>query len=371
MNKILQNVLDEFKTNKKLREDGKYIGLPMPFPRMRKKFPYITKGRYIICTASSKIGKTQITDFLFLYWPFIFQRELKTNIKFRITYFSLEMSKADKVKAAISFLLYYYKGIAASPDKLSSQYDEYVLEDSLLKEIEDNSGLVEEFLSMVEVVDNIRNPYGIYKYCKDRAEREGKYTYKTIDWVDPKTKESKPREVIDEYIPDDPDLFNIVITDHISLLAPENGETLHQAMGKFSATMCLKLRDRFKYLMVNVQQQGQAQEGVENAKLGMLRPSHNGLGDNKLTGRDCDLMFGLFAPNRYNIKSHEGYDITQLRDNYREFLTILNRRGSAIGTDLYFDGEVNFFKELPTPENMNPEIYKNLKQKKLNRKLIK
>ena len=62
-------------------------------------------------------------------------------------------------------------------------------------------------------------------------------------------------------------------------------------------------------------------------------------------------------------------DITQLRDNYREFVTIFNRRGSAISTDLFFNGDVNYFKELPAAENMNAETYKNVKEKNVKIKL--
>lgn len=368
--KSLDRVFDEIKHNKKLREEGKYIGLPVPFPRMKVKFPYITKGRYGIVTAGSKIGKTQLADFLFLYWPFIFQRELNTNLKFKIKYFSLEMSKEDKIKASISFLLFYYKGIVASPDKFSSQYDNYILEDSLLKELEDLQPIIDEFLENVEIIDNIRNGYGIYKYCVDYAEQNGIYTYKTIDWKEDNG-EIVPKEVVDQYVPNNPDEVVIVITDHLSLIFPEKGQTLHEAMGHFSSNRCLKLRDRFKMLVINVQQQAQAQEGVENKKANMLLPSHNGLADNKLTGRDVDFMFGLFSPSRFNFKEHEGYDITKLRDNYREFITVLNRRGPSISTDLYFNGEMNYFKELPKPELMTSgeDIYKKLKDMNFNRKL--
>lgn len=368
---MLKKVLEELKLNKKLREEGKYIGLPLPFPRMREKFPYITKGRYIIMTASSKIGKTQITDFLFLYWVFIFQKELKTNLKFKIFYFSLEMSKEDKIKAAISFFLNYYKSIVANPDKISSQYDNYILDDKMLSEIEGISPLIEEFLDMVEFVDEVRNPYGIFKHCQDWAEQNGSYTYKTIKWKNETTGELEDRQVINEYIADDPDMFPIVIVDHVSLLSPEKGKNLHESMGEFSAVRCLKLRDRFKFLVVAVQQQAQAQESVENTKLDMLRPSHTGLGDNKLTGRDCDLMFGLFSPFRHKKTTHEHYDINRLQDNYREFLTILNRRGTSIATDLYFDGEVNYFKELPIASQMTDVLYDKLKTKKFDRVLIK
>jgi hypothetical protein len=54
---MLKKVIEELKRNKQLREEGKYIGLPVPFPRMKEKFPYITRGRYIIVTANSKVGK--------------------------------------------------------------------------------------------------------------------------------------------------------------------------------------------------------------------------------------------------------------------------------------------------------------------------
>jgi len=367
---ILKGILDEIKQNKKLREEGKYIGLPVPFPRMRAKFPYITKGRYGFVTAGSKIGKTQLADFLFLYWPFIFSRELNTNLKFKTFYFSLEMSKEDKIKSVMSFLLYYYKGIIASPDKFSSQYDDYVLEDSLLKEIENLQPIVEEFLQTVEIIDNIRNPYGIFKHCKEYAENNGEYTYKTIKWRNDKTGEFEDRKVIDKYIPNAPDEIIVVITDHISLLHPEKNQTLHDAMGDFSSNRCLEMRDKFKMLVINVQQQAQAQEGVENKKANMLLPSHNGLADNKLTGRDVDFMLGLFSPARFNFKEHEGYDITQLRDNYREFVTVLNRRGPSISTDLLFLGECNYFKELPRVEEMLPDVYKKIKNKTFNRKLI-
>lgn len=368
---ILNNVLNELKENKALRESGKYIGLPLPFPRMRQQFPYITKGRYIITTANSKIGKTQITDFLFLYWVFIFQKEMKTNFKFKIFYFSLEMAKEDKIKAAISFFLYYYKGIKMGADKLASQYDSYILEDKMLHEIESIKPIMDEFLKMVEFIDEIRNPYGIYKYCEDYAEKNGKYTYKTMDWTDEKTGKTSKKEVIDTYVQDDPDEFRIVISDHGGLLIPEkedNGD-LRSAMGRFSSQMNIKLRNRFKYLIVMVQQQAQAQEGVENAKLNMLKPTQAGLGDNKTTGRDVDLMFGLFAPNRYGIKTHDGFDITQLRDNYREFITIFNRRGSSVSTDLYFDGEINYFKELPKANEMTRKTYEDFKNGKFKTKL--
>ena len=97
----------------------------------------------------------------------------------------------------------------------------------------------------------------------------------------------------------------------------------------------------------------------------MIRPSANGLGDNKLTGRDCDMMLGLFSPFRFRRAEWEGYNIRRLGDSYRELSVILNRRGSAIMTDLYFDGCCNFFKELPKSEDMTEEVYKKVEKREV------
>lgn len=94
------------------------------------------------------------------------------------------------------------------------------------------------------------------------------------------------------------------------------------------------------------------QESLENAKYDKLKPSLDGLGDNKLTQRDANTIFGLFSPYRHKIREYLGYDIEFFKDNIR-FLEIIGGRdgGSGIISPLYFDGAVDYFKELPNPNN--------------------
>ena len=72
--------------------------------------------------------------------------------------------------------------------------------------------------------------------------------------------------------------------------------------------------------------------------------------DNKQTIRDVNLCIGLYTPFRYSIKEYEGYDITRFKDNIR-FLEIIAGREGGGGNicPLYFDGAVNYFRELPLP----------------------
>jgi len=92
-----------------------------------------------------------------------------------------------------------------------------------------------------------------------------------------------------------------------------------------------------------------------------FKPTLAGLADNKLTGRDAHVVLGLFAPIRHNIKTYGGHDITQLEDKYRLLIVLKNRIGSGYIEDaLYFNGKTNRFKELPRPEEMNKEIYRQI-----------
>lgn len=366
---IFHRVLDEIKDNKKRREAGEIVNLPFPFPRFSKYVPGIQKGRYIGITANQKVGKTKIADFIFLYSTFKFWQANKDKISLKIFYFSLEMSKEEKIKEAISHFLYTHtKGrIKKSPDELSSQFGSYIPDGLTIGEIELLEATFEQFEQVVDFVDSVRNPYGIYKYVRDYADANGKYVYKTIKLTNEQGAVEE-QTVEDYYIPDNPNEYVIIITDHISLLQNEKGTNdVKITMDNYSKNYCLKMRDRWKYIPVNIQQQAQAQEGVENKKAGKLQPSVDGLGESKIIGRDYDLLLGLFSPYRHRIEHYAGYEIlnplrdTGMKDTYRELSVIANRRGAMVSTDLYFDGAVNYFKELPNPGSIDmTELYNKL-----------
>jgi hypothetical protein len=52
---LFDNVYRQILENKRLREQGKDISIPFPFPRFSEEIPGIQKGRLIITTAGTKI----------------------------------------------------------------------------------------------------------------------------------------------------------------------------------------------------------------------------------------------------------------------------------------------------------------------------
>lgn len=267
--------------------------------------------------------------------------------------------------SAFSNILYVKEGIRVSPKDLKSTKHDRILDEKTLKIIEKYKEYFDKIEEIVEFVDSTRNPTGIYKMMREYALSNGVQHKKEITFVNNETGEETKHIVDDYYEPNDPDEYVMCIIDHIGLISPEtiNGRklTLHESISKLSSDYLVALRNKYNYIPVVVQQQASSQESVENMKANRLRPTLDGLGENKTTQRDCNIALGLFSPFRHEIPEYYGYDIRFFRDNIR-FLEIMSSRDGGGGTicPLYFDGAVNYFKELPKSsdyENME-SVYK-------------
>jgi len=331
--------------------NGKVNCIPWNLPRFENQNPGIEQGKYYLNSANQKVGKTQITDWLFLYNPIQQIIDNGLNIRLKVFYFSLEMSKEEKMLACFANILYVKEGLRISPTDLKSTRADNVLSEEVLQIIQKYKPYFNKIEEVVEFVDDIRHGFGIYNLVREYALANGKVHYRDIE-ID-----NKITKVEDYYEPNDPDEYVMIIIDHISLISPEkrNGQqlTLHESISALSSDYLIKLRNRFNYIPVVIQQQSSAQEGIENKKANKLRPTMDGLGDNKLTGRDANVMLGLFSPFRHEIPEYYGYDITKFKDNIR-FLEIMGSRDGGAGTicPLYFDGATNYFKELPKSEDL-------------------
>jgi hypothetical protein len=328
--------------------NGKVNCIPWNLPRFEEFLPGIEQGKYYIITANSKVGKSQITDWLFMYNAFRQIKEENLPIKLKIVYFSLEMSSDEKLRQMISNLMFLKsnKTVIKPPKVLRSTKS--AVSEQTLKEISHYSDYIQDFLKCVTFIDDIRNPYGIYQYMREYAMNNGTMHKKTVHYND-------EDHIIDDYYePNDPEEYVIPLVDHASLLTPEkthNG-SIRSAIGDLSSNWFVKLRNKYKQSPVLIQQQASAQESVENMKAGRLRPTLDGLAENKTTQRDADVILGLFSPFRHKIPEYEGFDIKFFKDNIR-FLEIIGGREGGAGTisPLYFNGAVNFFNELPKSNN--------------------
>lgn len=254
---------------------------------------------------------------------------------------------------AMCYRLFTKYDILINPDNLMSVFDQYQLEQHIIDIIE--SAEFKEWFNFfeetVEYIDHIRHPTGIMMYMDSFANKNGSWSDKEIDWENEDGTITK-KKVKGDYMPDRPDEIVVPIIDHVGLLY-EKGQSKYQSIEILSSTHCLRMRDKLGYSPVVVQQQS-AQSTTQqftkdgNSIIDRVRPTREGLADNKATGMDFNLLLGVFNPYLYGVSEHEDWDLSRLRDNHRELTILLNRSGkSNASIQLYFNGSCNYFKELP------------------------
>lgn len=332
---------------------GLFNCLPWPFPRFRTYVPGTEKAKYIIVTANQKVGKSKFVDYVYVYETILFVMQ-HPEIRARILYFTLEISPNSKRDEFLSFLLAYLDHIYISPTELNSvdsgkPVPEHILE---LLASEKYKPFIDTYDKIVTYIDDIRNPTGIHKYCRDYALNHGHINYTDETYTDSNGKVCKIINKDNPYTADDEEEIRLVIVDNASNFTQESGLSKMDTINKASKYF-ITLRDQLLYTIVLVQHQAQAQEGIENRKLGLIKPSSDGLADCKTTTRDADLVLGLYSPFKYEVRTHEGYDITKFK-NYIRFLQVIEDRSYGANGQvcpLFFNGASSYFRELPKPDS--------------------
>lgn len=368
MAELVDRVLKSLEERRQNILNGNINCIPSPFKRFSEDFPGIEQGKYYLVSASTKVGKTQLASFLFLYNSVLYAYNHPDKIDLKILYFPLEETQEAITLRFMSYLLYTLsKGqIRKSPTDLKSVREQFPIDKEILDLFEEEpyKSILNFFEEHVTFVPD-RNPYGIFKQAQDYAEQNGKIYTKKLDIIDNKTGEvSSTKDVFDYYVPDNPKEYVMLIVDHIGLISTEGKMDLRESINKLSDNM-IQLRNKYNYIPVIIQQQGQETNNLEAFKANKIRPTISGLSDSKYTAKDANVMLGLTNPYSFELPEYAGYDITKLKGNARFLEVVINRDGISNGMiGLYFDGCTNFFKELPPPSDTKglETIYKIIQQ---------
>lgn len=349
---LKDRVLGNLKRRKEKLLNGGINSIPSPFIRFSDDFIGIEQASYYCITSSTKGAKTQFASFVFVFNALIYAYNNPDKVRLKIFYYPLEETPEDIMTRFMSFLLYTLSNgqIRIAPVDLKSTKNYKPVSDEILDLLN-----TEEYSKIIQFFeDNIifsasTNPTGVYTECKRYAEEHGT-VYKKKQKIKNEFGQTVEVDAFDHYEQDDPDEYRIIFYDHISLTSTEKGLTLKQSIDKLSEYFVL-LRNRYKFSPVVIQQQAFAGEGLDAFKENKLRPTIANLGDSKYPSRDANVVLGLFSPFKYELPEYQHYDITKLKDNVRFLEVLVNRGGSPGGlVALYFDGAVNYFNELPRPE---------------------
>ena len=364
-------------SDRKVRAESKlYNCLPLPFENARKRFPGFERGSYIIISANQKVGKSKLTDYLFVYESLnaVIQ---KKKIKPHVIYFSLEENPFSKRLALYEHLFYTIDGNLIDNKVLKSTDNDYPCPQWVLDKLKSPiyKQHIDEYFDMVEFpLDNktkqcVSLADDIFNICLKYAEKHGHYnTYKKSVWNE-QYKCYLEEDVISESDPftwNDEEEIPIVIIDNFANLKVPNGSTKYNEIEKMSK-YCITLKN-LGFIVVGVQHQSQEKESLVRRQSNDVVPSAEGLADNKSTSKDLTLLVGLMSPFKYEMTNYMGYDIKMWKDNIRFLYIKEDRENGAVNLcqPLLFIGEASYFKELPeytNTEELN-KIYDELMAKK-------
>lgn len=348
ISRIINNLKD--RRNKVL--NGEINCIPFNFDRFSNDIPGIERDKYYLVTGNTKSAKTQLSNYMFVYTPILYAYHNPDKVRIKIFYFPLEETAENITLRFISYLLYTLSNIRVAPIDLKSTNSNNIVSQEVLDVLES-----EEYQKILKFYEehviflNDRNPTGIYKNMISYAQETGVVHNKTITITNKSTGIVENKQVFDYYEPKDEKEYVICLVDHVSLIETERGFDLRQSINKLSEYMMI-LRNKYHYIPVIIQQQSVETSSLDAFKNNKIRPTMAGLADSKYTGKDCSVMLGITNPHTHELPLYLGYDITKLRGNARFLEVVLNREGESNNiVGLYFDGAVNYFTELPKPND--------------------
>lgn len=351
---IFNDALSQIESNRNNKHNC--IPYDKKFPRFSEYLPGIEQKKYYLISGASGAGKSQLTDDLFVFTPYDFTQDEDTDITINIDYYSLEMDKVSKMHQWMSRRLFTHYGIRSGMKVLQS-VGKNRLNDHLFMAVQETRAYFEKFEDCIKMHDGDTTPSNVISRMDSYAAKNGKTIIENVE---------KDGEIIqvEKYTANNPKEYKMIILDHYGLLSG-NGST-KQTIEELSKGF-VAARNKYSYIAVPIQQQTASSEDLEHFKNLKLLPSKDGLGESKLTYNDCDLSIGVFEPQRHEIKSFNGYQISEMKDGYRYMNIFKNRYGAPnVGVGLYFDGAVNFFKELPRKDEINGSHYEMIKNRKPN-----
>jgi len=354
-------VKDEINKNKKIKESGHYVGIPIPFPRLAQFVPIIEKGQSIGVLAATGAGKSRFCRWLFIYHCYKFYKE--TGYPIKIIFYPLEDSKEKVYRNMICHYLHELYGIYINLQELDSKGDR-VLPNFVQEKLEEATEFFKEFETVVSIVDGMHQPTEIFNYCKDYALQTGKIEKYYVETEGRKTEQVR-------YVANN-NVHTIIVIDNMSNIDVEDGaKTEREAMVKFCKTYVRgRLCNFFKFTVVQVLQQDFDSERQSFTKDGAsivakLKPSLAALGESKTISRSMHLVFGIFHPARFGLiqypvptkHSPESYRLDILGNRFRS-LSVLKANDTDFGMEVAFnfDAVSENMTELPalkTPELEN------------------
>jgi hypothetical protein len=201
---------------------------------------------------------------------------------------------------------------------------------------------------VVDCIEQRTNPTGMRNYVLHYAKANGAFITEKYKTRNDKN-EVVERERTVGYKPNNPELYTIIITDHVRKLSDERGYTMKQLIDKW-AEYQVELRNWCSFSFVNIVHLNRAISSIERIKFmkETLYPTGDDIKDSGNLSEDANFVLTLFNPQdeKYNISKHFGIELENY-PNYRSIHLVESRNTPCpmhLSTQMF--GNINLFKPI-------------------------
>lgn len=331
MSTIFERILNEVKRGR----EGLNAGASMGLPKLEGIIDGVTQSTYTLIISSSGSGKSSFSLYSYVYKPLM---DHLNDDDYKVLYVSLEMSEMSMFIKLMSIYIFETFGKKLSYKEILSKKRGYVLDEEGYELVLQCQDWIDKISSKIEFYDKNVSADSLYAILCDRLEQCGEFV------------ETETRKM---YIPHNPTLTYVIVLDHIGLVRPKAGRTIKQEIDLVSSYL-VTLREMCGISPVVIQQANREQANQARLQAGMTAFSMNDAKDSGNTVNDCNIMLAIYDPFKMSQKTHRGYDIERMPGRFRTCQVLKNRFGECdVEVGLNFFGEINYFKELPTPDQIS------------------
>lgn len=309
---------------------GKNQGLSMGIDKLSDALCGIQRSTITVLGGSTGSGKTSLALYSYIYAPLKLHLE---DDKYRVVYFSLEMTKEMLEAKLLSTYVYENYDIPIDYNEILSRKE--ILSDEKYEILLECRPWLEKVRKVLTVYDTSVTPVKIHERLQSYASTYGKFSANDVGDV--------------TYTPNNPYETVMIIIDHLGLV---QGSDKKKAADETSAVL-MNYRKICRYSALELMQINRGASSMDRRTNNMQEIELN---DYKGTGNpieDSDITIALFNPLREKMTTYNGYPVKTLRDRLRSVLILKSRFGvGETGVFLNFFGEVNLFKSLPKPEEV-------------------
>jgi len=338
--------------------DGFNTGLENGLVTLNKYIYGTQRGRYYLIGGDSGTGKTTITDFMFILnsWESAKLRD----IPIRIFYCSFEISRLEKEAKWVSYYIYLREGKCIPSDYILGRIPGRLLSEEDQEIVKKAYHCVKVIMQDIIFMEDAVHPTAIFEsIIQNHYENYGIVKRSPVAEAD-KKKGKKGR--ILGYVPKEPDMYTILVVDHLALLQSEMGLNLKGTMDKMSRYAVI-LRNMFQCTCVFIQQF--SADMLQHKRTSMrylagtkkesaIVPSRLDFGDSKATFRDCDIALGIVKPFQFELESYCDINTSKISlGGLGDFMVLMTLMKNRYGTTnrnipMYFNPIAGIVEELPS-----------------------